>query len=701
LKARHKTDGPYRNLVDLSPDAILVQAEGRLVFANAAAAGMIGARSPQELIGRDILQLVAPADRKAIAKFIAQLQSVGEAPPRGVRLLHLDEGTTAVEVAGAVLEFDGRPAVQLVGRKVRGRRLPAGAFQASKERFRALVAASSDVLYRMSADWSEMLQLRSQEFLAETNAPDRHWLARYIPEDVQRRILAVIDEAIRTRSVFELEHPVLRADGSRGWTFSRAIPVLDAKGEIVEWFGAASDITDSKGTEEALYHANLDLQASLAEARAVEQELAASNRALARVREHVEAERQRYQKLFDEAPVGYVVTDPQGVIQNLNRAACVMLGVDVAWAPGKPLAIFVAQAQRPKVRDALLGMRAAAPRPMVLNLRLGPLNDPRVDVEATAALMDVREGSVGPGVRWILRDITADKMAAKALKDSEERFRALTMASSDVLYRMSPDWSEMLQLRSQEFLAETPEPDRDWLAKYIPSDVQPRVLAAINEAIRTKSVFELEHAVLRADGRRGWTFSRAIPVLDASGEIVEWFGAASDVSARKEAEEALRQTRDETERRAKEMEEREHMLGAMMEHIPMGIVIADAPNVKICAVSRHGRELTGRKRQQVEGIPVGHLSQRWEIYRADGVTPARDEELPLARATQKGEVVRDEVWVLGRPDGTRIHILCTGAPIRDSQGNLTGGVVAWQEITEPKRVEEALRRSRASKRRPH
>lgn len=64
--------------------------------------------------------------------------------------------------------------------------------------------------------------------------------------------------------------------------------------------------------------------------------------------------------------------------------------------------------------------------------------------------------------------------------------------------------------------------------------------AAIEKAIREKSVFELEHRVLRADGSYGWTYSRAVPRLDASGEIFEWIGAASDITQRKVAEERLK-----------------------------------------------------------------------------------------------------------------------------------------------------------------
>lgn len=136
-------------------------------------------------------------------------------------------------------------------------------------------------------------------------------------------------------------------------------------------------------------------------------------------------------------------------------------------------------------------------------------------------------------------DILERAQAEEARRRSEARLRALVEASSEVLYTMSPDWSEMRQLHGREFLASTAEPSRAWLQAYIHPDDQPKVMAAINEAIRTKSVFQLEHRVLRADGSLGWTLSRAIPLLGADGEIVEWFGAASDVTARKRAELAL------------------------------------------------------------------------------------------------------------------------------------------------------------------
>lgn len=129
--------------------------------------------------------------------------------------------------------------------------------------------------------------------------------------------------------------------------------------------------------------------------------------------------------------------------------------------------------------------------------------------------------------------------AEAARQTSEEKFRAFVTVTSDIIYEMSADWLCMRFLQGNEFVASIENPIMNWVEEYIPQSDQPQVWAAINQAISNRSKFELEHRVMRIDGTVGWTFSRAIPVINEAGEIVTWFGAAQDMTARREAEIAL------------------------------------------------------------------------------------------------------------------------------------------------------------------
>jgi len=141
----------------------------------------------------------------------------------------------------------------------------------------------------------------------------------------------------------------------------------------------------------------------------------------------------------------------------------------------------------------------------------------------------------------------------ESLRQSEERYRAFVTATSDIVYRMSPDWSEMRSLEGKDSIRDTEEPSRTWLEAYIHRDDQPQVMSAIDEAIRTKTPFDLEHQVKQIDGTLGWVHSRAVPVFDGDGEIVEWFGSARDVSERRRHDETQRLLVSELSHRVKNM----------------------------------------------------------------------------------------------------------------------------------------------------
>lgn len=90
----------------------------------------------------------------------------------------------------------------------------------------------------MSPDWGEMKELDGGGFLPgiPSSQPNRSWLLAYIPESDQPAVIAAIDEAIRLKTTCDLEHRVVREDGTVGWPLSRAVPIPGPKGEIVEWF---------------------------------------------------------------------------------------------------------------------------------------------------------------------------------------------------------------------------------------------------------------------------------------------------------------------------------------------------------------------------------------------------------------------------------------------------------------------------------
>jgi PAS domain S-box-containing protein len=161
-----------------------------------------------------------------------------------------------------------------------------------------------------------------------------------------------------------------------------------------------------------------------------------------------------------------------------------------------------------------------------------------------------------------------------------------------------------------------------------------------------------------------------------------------DITDRKRAEEQLQEARREAEQRARDAEEGKRTLDALLDYIPEGISIASAPDVITLGTSKYAERILTQGLETTEGMAMEDWLAKVEHYLADGVTPARPEDLPLWKAVKHGETVEGQEMVLRRPDGSLIHILCNAGPIKHDR--ILGGVVAWRDITARKQLEAKL-----------
>ncbi|RZL14690.1 MAG: hypothetical protein EOO89_15735, partial [Pedobacter sp.] len=143
---------------------------------------------------------------------------------------------------------------------------------------------------------------------------------------------------------------------------------------------------------------------------------------------------------------------------------------------------------------------------------------------------------LGDGLLATNVDTEGRKKAEEHLRKSEERLRMFVTASSDLIYQMNADWSQMNELENNKFLRNIEGPTKNWMEKYIPIEDRTNVQAIIDDSILHKKVFELEHQILLANGQVGWVHSKAVPLFDKDGEILEWFGVASNITVRKSYE---------------------------------------------------------------------------------------------------------------------------------------------------------------------
>jgi PAS domain S-box-containing protein len=158
-----------------------------------------------------------------------------------------------------------------------------------------------------------------------------------------------------------------------------------------------------------LVTATQELSNSLEELHVAHEELHQQNEELLAAREQLDAERERYRELFAFAPDGYLVTDAAGIIQEANRTAVQLLGVEEQYLHGKPLGVFLAEGERTEFYARINRLRAKGTSPLgPWETTLQPGDGASFPAAVTVAAFHDRDDKL-TGMRWLMRDITARK----------------------------------------------------------------------------------------------------------------------------------------------------------------------------------------------------------------------------------------------------------------------------------------------------
>ncbi len=250
-----ESEDRYRRLVHLSPDAIMVHSEGKLVFANVAAAQLLGAETPDALVGMSALDIVHPDFHEVVAKRMRQEEEGTAVSLLEERFIRLDGSHIDVEVAGIPFIYQGKPAGQIVVRDITARKTTARQLQAAESRYRALVEQIPAILYIVSPEPEKTMYIGPQiETIlgisqAEYVGRPQVWYDALHPED---RIRASEEWETFMRDAHgarSSDYRMIDRDGRTVWIHDRSVVITDEDGRPSVVQGIMFDVTEQKQAE--------------------------------------------------------------------------------------------------------------------------------------------------------------------------------------------------------------------------------------------------------------------------------------------------------------------------------------------------------------------------------------------------------------------------------------------------------------------
>ena len=278
------------------------------------------------------------------------------------------------------------------------------------------------------------------------------------------------------------------------------------------------------------------------------------------------------------------------------------------------------------------------------------------------------------GVGAIAMDVTKQRCAQNALKESEERFRDIAANVPGVVYQFTvdvngnkyypyvgPTIEPIFGIKAEELMA-----DGGLLYSAVHADDRARFDAATEESIRTLNPWHWEGRMYRRAGDLGWFQGSSTPRRLEDGSVL-WNGILVDVTASKQAEEAIR-TRD-------------IWLRAILENSPIQIALKDTEG-RLMAVSSNTVDYNGLRADQC----VGNVTEELLPDAIAGIYVAADRKVVETGLPIQQEIA--EEWT-----GSTKHYLSSKFPLKDDEGRILGVCSLTSDVTEVKQAEERLRQA--------
>lgn len=405
---------------------------------------------------------------------------------------------------------------------------------------------------------------------------------------------------------------------------------------------------------------------------------------------------ERFKLFFSRSPVGLAIIDRDMRLVTVNDYLAAYSGVPAQALAGKT--IREAQGQKADLLEPLIREVFDTGKPIINYGTALPVGSGKeVYFESSFFPLSGAEGRV-VNVGVITVDLTERKRMENELQRNQRFVERILTTTPNYIYIIDLDRRmnvfsnvNIMQLLGYSSWNMPLTEFRLFKDLLYPDDREKLVrhFARMRHA-REGEVVETEYRMRHADGTWRWVRSRdAVFARAPDGRVTQIIGIGIDITERRQAGARLETAVHRAEQRAREAEEGKSTLDTLMQNVPEGILIVEAPDGRVRRISRYGRDFIGLERGEAQGMGVRRILDRIEIA-ADG-SHETGLALLLSVLSEGTEVIGRE-FTLG-VNGRRLVVLTNAGPIRDKEGRITGAVFTWRDITERKQDQERLKQS--------